>query len=51
MNCEICEVIERLDLDMSSHDLWFCVDGQSGRQNNTLNLFSIEEDCPTRSHR
>jgi hypothetical protein len=51
MKCEICEVIEQLDLDMSSHDLWFWVDGQSGRQDNTLYLVSLEEEYPTRLHR
>jgi hypothetical protein len=26
MQCEICNTIERLGLDPSAHDLWFCCD-------------------------
>lgn len=28
MECEICRTIERLGLDRSAHDLWFCTDPQ-----------------------
>ncbi len=31
MNCEICKTIERLGLDDSAHDLWFCVDGRTDK--------------------
>jgi hypothetical protein len=31
MKCEICNAIERLGLDPSAHDLWYCSEhGQSG---------------------
>jgi hypothetical protein len=26
MQCEICKTIEKLGLDASAHDLWFCAD-------------------------
>ena len=26
MNCEICKVIQKLDLRKSAHELWFCID-------------------------
>ena len=26
MKCEICKTIERLGLDASAHDLWYCAD-------------------------
>jgi hypothetical protein len=28
MNCEICRTIERLGLDPSTHDPWFCCDAK-----------------------
>jgi hypothetical protein len=28
MKCEICNAIERLGLDPSAHELWFCADSQ-----------------------
>jgi hypothetical protein len=28
MKCEICRTIERLGLEASAHDLWYCADGQ-----------------------
>ncbi|PYP85543.1 MAG: hypothetical protein DMG65_20660 [Candidatus Angelobacter sp. Gp1-AA117] len=28
MNCEICRTIERLGLEESAHDLWYCADAQ-----------------------
>ena len=28
MNCEVCKAIERLGLDASAHDWWFCADGR-----------------------
>lgn len=34
MKCEICNTIERLGLDRSAHDLWFCCEHEqqaSGR--------------------
>jgi len=29
MNCEICEVINKLDLSKSIHELWLCVDKEA----------------------
>jgi hypothetical protein len=29
MKCEICRTIERLGLDESAHDLWYCADPHS----------------------
>ena len=29
MKCEICKTIERLGLDPSTHDMWFCLDSVS----------------------
>jgi len=31
MKCEICRAIERLGLEESAHDLWYCVDGRAKR--------------------
>ncbi len=31
MKCEICKTIEKLGLDASAHDLWFCVDAKGGK--------------------
>lgn len=31
MKCEICKTIEKLGLDESAHDLWFCNDAQCKR--------------------
>jgi hypothetical protein len=28
MKCEICKTIERLGLDPSTHEMWFCADSQ-----------------------
>jgi hypothetical protein len=29
MKCEICKTIERLGLDDSAHDLWYCADASA----------------------
>jgi len=29
MKCEICRTIERLGLEASAHDLWYCVDAEA----------------------
>lgn len=31
MKCEICKTIERLGLDSSAHDLWYCADGRTNK--------------------
>jgi hypothetical protein len=31
MKCEICKTIERLGLDNSAHDLWYCADAPAGQ--------------------
>ncbi|HEY7404975.1 MAG TPA: hypothetical protein VIB39_15730 [Candidatus Angelobacter sp.] len=31
MKCEICKTIERLGLNDSAHDLWYCPDATVGR--------------------
>lgn len=31
MKCEICKTIERLGLDASAHDLWYCADGRTNK--------------------
>ncbi|HKD79275.1 MAG TPA: hypothetical protein VKH81_06240 [Candidatus Angelobacter sp.] len=31
MKCEICKTIERLGLDDSAHDLWYCPDASPAR--------------------
>jgi len=31
MNCEICRTIERLGLEKSAHDLWYCADKQPAK--------------------
>lgn len=31
MKCEICKTIERLGLDDSAHDLWYCPDASAAR--------------------
>lgn len=31
MKCEICKTIERLGLDASAHDLWYCADAAAAR--------------------
>jgi hypothetical protein len=31
MKCEICKTIERLGLDDSAHDLWYCTDATVAR--------------------
>ena len=42
MNCEVCKVIEKLGLDMSAHDMWFCVDGQSDRRDIEFSVCLLE---------
>jgi hypothetical protein len=31
MKCEICKTIERLGLDDSAHDLWYCSDAGAAK--------------------
>ena len=31
MKCEICKTIERLGLDNSAHDLWYCADARANK--------------------
>ena len=31
MKCEICRTIERLGLEESAHDLWYCADAHAGK--------------------
>lgn len=36
MKCEICNIIEKLGLDSSAHDLWFCPAAKSAPQKQPL---------------
>ena len=44
MSCEICEVIEKLGLNMSSHDMWFCVDKQPDCHQHIFNPLVLDGD-------
>ncbi len=52
MKCEVCKAIERLGLDASVHDAWFCVDAeQKPRLATTVRKSRMIRNCRARWNR